>query len=149
LNYAITTLKRNGATKVYLDAGHSGWINVDTMANRLKRAGLESADGFALNVSNFQTTANETAYGEQISGLVGGKHFVIDTARNGNGSNGEWCNPMGRAIGTHPTTNTGRPLIDALLWLKTPGESDGLCNGGPAAGNWWPEYAQALVQNRR
>ena len=33
------------------------------------------------------------------------------------------------------------PLVDAFLWIKTPGESDGTCSGGPAAGKWWGEYA--------
>ena len=45
-----------------------------------------------------------------------------------------WCNPDGRALGTPPTTNTGDPLCDAFYWLKPPGESDGRCNHGPAAG---------------
>jgi endoglucanase len=30
--------------------------------------------------------------------------------------------------------------------VKPPGESDGECNGGPAAGRWWPEYALGLAQ---
>ena len=34
--------------------------------------------------------------------------------------------------------------MDAYLWVKTPGESDGTCNGGPRAGQWWPEYALGL-----
>ena len=40
-----------------------------------------------------------------------------------------------------PTAQTGDPLVDALLWIKRPGESDGACNGGPPAGTWWPEDA--------
>ncbi len=88
------------------------------------------------------------AYGEKISRLTGGKHFVIDTGRNGLGPtpDNQWCNPAGRALGRPPTTRTGHPLVDALLWVKSPGESDGECNGGPAAGHWWPEYALGLAQ---
>ncbi|WP_367651855.1 hypothetical protein [Curtobacterium sp. MCPF17_052] len=33
--------------------------------------------------------------------------------------------------------------------MKTPGLSDGSCNGGPAAGQWWESYALALVANRK
>ena len=38
------------------------------------------------------------------------------------------------------------PLVDAYLWVKRPGESDGECKGGPKAGDWWPEYALGLAQ---
>ncbi|HEU4535784.1 MAG TPA: glycoside hydrolase family 6 protein, partial [Polyangiaceae bacterium] len=70
----------------------------------------------------------------------------IDTSRNGKGSNGEWCNPSGRALGASPTASTGDPLVDAFFWLKAPGESDGACNGGPSAGTFWPDYALGLAQ---
>ena len=77
-----------------------------------------------------------------------GKHFIIDTSRNGIGStSGEWCNPKGQSLGSEPTTNTGNALVDALLWIKQPGESDGTCNGGPAAGTWWADYALGLGRN--
>ncbi|MFD7163822.1 glycoside hydrolase family 6 protein, partial [Streptomyces violascens] len=47
----------------------------------------------------------------------------------------------GRALGTPPAATTGDPFIDAYLWIKRPGESDGVCRGRPSAGHWWPEYA--------
>ncbi len=152
LSQAVQILKQNGNTKVYLDAGHSGWVDANTLAGRLVAANIAHADGFSLNVSNFSPTATEVSYGTQISNAVQAKigqskHFVIDTGRNGNGSDGTWCNPWGRAIGAKPTTSTGNSLVDAYLWVKTPGESDGNCNGGPSAGAWWPSYAQGLVQN--
>jgi endoglucanase len=80
--------------------------------------------------------------------MVGNAHFVIDTSRNGTGyaPEYEWCNPPGRKIGTFPTTDTGDPLIDAFLWLKRPGESDGACNGGPKAGVFWTERAIELAK---
>jgi endoglucanase len=146
---AVSILKANSGTKVYLDAGHAGWIDPATMAARLGAANIAQADGFSLNVSNYDDTASEAAYGAQVSAKTGSKHFVIDTSRNGNGSDGEWCNASGRAIGAAPTTSTGNPLIDAFLWVKTPGESDGTCNGGPSAGTWWADYALSLVKNVR
>ncbi len=79
-----------------------------------------------------------------------GIHFVVDTSRNGRGpldadryarepylqppevvaalQAGEWCNPPGTGVGERPTTNTGVPLVDAFLWVKRPGESDGSCD---------------------
>lgn len=144
---AVDILKANANTRVYLDAGHSGWVDAPTIASNIKKANIGRADGFFLNVSNFKATAEEVAYGTQVSQQLGGKHFVIDTSRNGLGANGsEWCNPAGRALGAKPTTVTGNSLVDAYLWVKTPGESDGACNGGPNAGVWWPEYALGLAQ---
>ena len=147
LTHAVKTLSDAGAM-VYIDAGHSRWHSVETMAPRLKAAGIDRAAGFSLNVSNFHRTADQVTYGNALSALVGGKHYVIDTSRNGLGAAGdsEWCNPDGRALGERPTSNTGHPLVDAYLWVKRPGESDGACNGHPAAGTWMPEYALGLAK---
>lgn len=143
---AVAAYKAKGIM-VYIDAGHPGWVQVQEMASRLKNAGIDQADGFALNTSNFIRTEDNLAYGDAISKLVGNKHYVVDTSRNGQGStaSGEWCNPMSRGLGRLPTTNTGYALVDAFLWIKKPGESDGNCNGGPSAGQWWPEYALGLA----
>ncbi|MFF9624943.1 glycoside hydrolase family 6 protein [Streptomyces griseosporeus] len=98
-------------------------------------------------------------------------HFVIDTSRNGLGAwtpepgkySGDpeiWCNAPGRGLGPRPTADTGVPLVDAYLWVKIPGESDGSCTrntGGsidpeygivdPPAGTWWPDQAHSLARN--
>ncbi len=147
LTGAVKTLTAAGAS-VYLDAGHADWVDPVTMAANLKAADIADAAGFALNVSNFYPTSANEAYGAQVSALAGGAHFVIDTSRNGNGSQGgEWCNPQGAAVGQAPTAATGDPLADAFLWLKPPGESDGTCNGGPSAGTFWTGYALQLLHN--
>ncbi|RDD87330.1 endoglucanase [Streptomyces parvulus] len=152
LNEAVGKLTALKNTKVYLDAGNAGWGHPDQIFDPLKRAGVERADGFAVNVSNFYPTEQSTAYGKQLSAKVGGKPFVIDTSRNGNGPytggnpDERWCNPPGRALGETPTTKTSDPLVDAYLWVKRPGESDGECKGGPKAGEWYPEYALQLAQ---
>lgn len=147
LQDAVSVLTSQTHAFVYLDAGHSNWVGAGDMASRLKQAGIAQATGFSLNVSNFETTANNTVYGNTVSSQVGGKHFVIDTGRNGNGPGDTWCNPSGRALGESPTVNTSGN-VDAYLWIKVPGESDGTCNGGPSAGTYWPDYAQQLITNR-
>jgi len=147
LKYAVGVLKANSQTSVYIDAGHPNWISASDMANSLKKSGVANADGFSLNVSNFMTTVENINYGKSISALINNKHFVIDTSRNGSGSNGEWCNPPGRSLGSKPTTSTGNSLVDAFLWIKAPGESDGLGNGGPSAGVFWESYALDLARN--
>ncbi len=148
LSQAVSMLKANAGTHVYLDAGNPHWKTADVIAARLNKANITAADGFTLNVSNFYTTADNTTYGQLVSGYVNHKHFIIDTSRNGLGptADGQWCNPSGRALGNVPTTQTANTLIDAYIWIKSPGESDGTCNGGPAAGAWWGNYALGLAQ---
>ncbi|MFB2580757.1 glycoside hydrolase family 6 protein [Herbiconiux sp. P15] len=130
---------------VYIDAGHSNWGPAADMAALLEQAGVSKARGFSTNVSNYNTTDLERAYADEISGLTNGAHYVIDTGRNGNGSTGEWCNPPGRALGSTPAASQAGSAEDATLWIKPPGESDGPCNGGPEAGEWWNENALELA----
>ncbi|MFJ4940244.1 glycoside hydrolase family 6 protein [Streptomyces pseudovenezuelae] len=152
LTGAVEKLKSLKNTKVYLDAGNAGWGHPDQIFEPLKWAGVAKADGFSVNVSNFYSTKDSITYGKQLSAKVGDKHFVIDTSRNGNGpykdgdENERWCNPPGRALGETPTIKTADPLVDAYLWVKRPGESDGECKGGPKAGQWWADYALKLAR---
>ncbi|KGH47125.1 hypothetical protein IN07_08585 [Modestobacter caceresii] len=240
IRYAGEAIERaNPDALVYLDAGHTGWHNVGSIADRLQDAGVAEFQGLALNTSNYQYTPNLAQYGTWISeclavlpatyvhgidadpcpnqywnggpanGFVGGAldpfqqwsdtatdpaantlginqrydallgdleptaHVVIDTSRNGQGpwapAEGTypdpqtWCNPPGRGLGPRPQAapDPAFPLVDAYLWVKTPGQSDGSCNRGitgsttdpewggitdPAAGAWFPEQALQLAQ---
>ncbi|MFE2978796.1 glycoside hydrolase family 6 protein [Streptomyces sp. NPDC059258] len=138
----------NPRVRVYFDGGHSGWHAPAKQAAALRAAGAAAdGDGIFTNVSNFHRTADETAYARRVLAALGGPSAlgaVVDTSRNGNGAPaaGEWCDPAGRALGQTPTTRTGEARIDAYLWVKLPGESDG-CSG--AAGSFTPEYAYALA----
>ncbi|MEU8165883.1 glycoside hydrolase family 6 protein [Micromonospora sp. NPDC049004] len=152
-NQAISTATRtiksgNPNAKVYLDAGHSTWNSAGETANRLRAAGVQYADGFFSNVSNFNSTSSEANFGRAvISALNGmglsGKRQVIDTSRNG-GASGDWCGDdnTDRRIGQYPTTNTGDSNIDAYLWVKPPGEADG-CRY--TAGSFQPDLAYSLA----
>lgn len=126
----------------------------------------EDATDPALNVAGI-----ESRYEQALGGTEPTTHFVIDTSRNGNGpwDGGEnvgdwpdpqlWCNPLDRAIGALPTTDTGDALVDAYLWIKIPGESDGECYRGtggpedpargyeaPRAGGWFVQMAAELLE---
>jgi endoglucanase len=223
LAYAIGALEAVPGVSVYLDAGHSHWQSVGTIASRLAQAGLDRTQGFFLNVSNYQPTAALIQYGTWIGECIsfandasqGGwrlghydfcasqyfpasaddystwhltdewyaqnlsapptnpPHFVIDTSRNGQAHatnatadptyateppgrmtvyaeapydqsadtvtklvSGDWCNPPGSGVGARPTSRTGNPLVDALLWIKTVGESDGPCAAAGGARAW-------------
>lgn len=136
-------------TWVYLDAGNPAWASAATMARRLHEAGLPQARGFSLNVSNYLTTAENTAYANAVNRELGARYgytkpFVVDTSRNGNGSNGQWCNPSGRRIGTPSQLGGGAEM---LLWIKVPGESDGNCGAGTgsSAGQFLPEVAYKMI----
>jgi endoglucanase len=222
LNYAVDALKANPNAGVYLDGTHSGWLGSGDAAHRLVQAGVMRADGFFLNVSNYQLNERLEKYGVWISKCIafannpeeGGwrlghydwcasqyypadpndfstwhlsdewydsnlgtatptARFVIDTSRNGQGpwtppagvypDPQDWCNPPDRGLGLRTTAGTGNLLIDAYLWVKIPGESDGECTRGlgpagetidpewglidPPAGQWFPEMALDLVHN--
>jgi endoglucanase len=150
LKFAVKTLHAYPTTIVYVDAGNSTWVPAKDMAIRLKSVDIGLARGFSLNVSGFNRTQDEVNYGKAVSALVGGKHFVVDTSRNGLGPTSgteSWCNPPGRALGVPPLTPPKNDLVDALLWIKTPGNSDGTCGRRePAAGTFWADYAVGLVQ---
>lgn len=150
INTAIDILRRRSSTIVYIDGGHPNWHPVNRMVSLLQQGGIAKANGFFVNAANFVETRRCLEYGRAISAKTSAAHFVIDTSRNGRGAPadaGEYCNPIGAALGNPPTVDTGEPLCDAFLWIKVPGESDGPCNGGPAAGRFWPEYAIALARN--
>ena len=151
---AAERLKSLGSEAVvYLDGGHARWHKAEEMAARLREAGVDIADGFALNVSNFIASRDSVWYGEAICESGGGREFIVDVSRNGSGpqlaADGalEWCNPPGRALGRAPTFSTGHTLAAAYLWIKRPGESDGECNGGPKTGEWWADYALELARS--
>jgi endoglucanase len=147
LREAATALTRAGAT-VYLDISDRILPSAAEAARRLKLAGVADVRGFALNTSQFAATSATLRYGEAVVAQLGtGSHFVVDTSRNGAGGQAidSSCNPPGQALGTRPTTATGSAGADALLWVKMPGESDGTCNGGPAAGTFWTDYAVGLA----
>lgn len=151
IGYAVDVLTRNPGTAVYVDGGHARWVPADVMAARLNQVGVAKARGFSLNTANFFTTEESVGYGSAVSGMTGGKPFVIDTSRNGagpvEGDDLYWCNPSGRALGARPTTDTGNPQVDAFLWVKRPGESDGSCRGAPSAGTFVSAYAIDLARN--
>jgi len=230
LNGAVSRFEQQPNVSVYLDGTHSSWLSVGDAASRLVQGGIQSAQGFFVNVSNYQLAPNLVQYATWISDCIafandpeeGGwrlgnyswcnsqyfpvflspfgvwgdqaaaanawyaanmgtavatTHFVIDTSRNGQGPNsmaafgaapfnqsasvvsslqaGNWCNPPGAGVGLRPTANTGVPLLDAYLWVKIPGESDGQCDAAAGVRPWdytaysapgWPTTAsqQAL-----
>ena len=130
---------------------------------------------YPASVNDFSTWGLTTAwYAKNMGGAVATTHYVIDTSRNGQGRNtmqgyadapydqpasvittltsGAWCNSPGAGLGLRPTADTGVPLLDAYLWAKTPGLSDGQCDAAGGVRAWdyaaytepgWPTDATA------
>jgi cellulase/cellobiase CelA1 len=186
LREAVRTLKANPGTAVYLDGGQDYWPGTAIMAERLVGAGVDKADGFFVNTASYQRTEKAVRYGKALSACVGAQirtgkkncpgdappgttHFVVDTARNGQGlwtpakkypDPQTWCNPPGRGVGDRPTTDTGDEVVDAFLWIARAGTSSGRCRRGmggekdpvwgvasPENGQWWDRMALERAQN--
>jgi endoglucanase len=142
LRYGVEALSRNANTTIYIEAGASDWQSPQTMAGKLRKVGIGEVRGFMLNATHYDWTRNNVEYGLKLSRLVGGKHFIINTAENGRGGihkrlpNGRrltvWCNPPNRGLGPPPTTETSNPMADAYLWINRPGYAQA-CQGRPIA----------------
>jgi len=96
-----------------------------------------------------------------LNGAAATMPFVIDTSRNGRGpldatlyaaapynqpadviaglNGGDWCNAPGAGAGLRPSASPGVALVDAYLWVKEPGDSDGSCDIAGGARAW--DYA--------
>lgn len=189
--YAIRNLQFPNVA-LYMDAGHGGWLGWDSnlepaaklFAEVLKRAGGGKIRGFSTNVSNYNAyratvrekfTLGNRSWDEshyvnnlapylKANGLP--QHFIIDVGRSGRlGIRSSWsdfCNIKGAGFGPRPTRNTNDPIVDALVWVKPGGESDGTsdptsprfdksCSGPtskvPAPVGWFNAYAVDLIKN--
>ena len=142
LKYGVDALSRNPNATIYIEAGASDWQSPQTMAGKLRKVGIGEVRGFMLNATHYDWTRNNVEYGLKLSRLVGGKHFIVNTAENGRGGihkrlpNGRrltvWCNPPNRGLGPPPTTSTSNAMADAYLWINRPGYAQA-CQGRPIA----------------
>ncbi|KAI0105872.1 glycoside hydrolase family 6 protein [Daldinia grandis] len=173
-------LKRNLAAKEIL--------------NIYKAAGSPSQfRGFATNVANFNSwdllpgefvCADDSRYirpqnEQQFVGILSdalqknglpasATHAIMDSSRSGvfglRYSWDDWCNINGAGFGIQPTAQTGDERLDAFVWVKHPGESDGASDPAesgydafcekdnavkpsPSLGLWHQEYFEMLVLN--
>ena len=148
--------------------------------------GPDRVRGFAMNVSNYNPAKDPTnpardpaaapndelGYAADLSkALAGagitGKGFIIDTGRGGKAyirtTAGNWCNIKGAGLGERPQAAPA-PAIDAYLYIKVPGESDGTSDpkaprfdqncasddatpGAPQAGKMFDSYLIDLLKN--
>jgi endoglucanase len=154
LRYEIDRINSLPHVVVYVEAGYSDSNNPRYTARVLNAIGIRRIRGFFTNDTHLNWTISEIRWGDRVSRMTHGAHFIVNTAQNGNGplrnphpsTQGveDLCNPPGRGLGPKPTTTTGFPRVDALLWTHVPGNSSG-CGGGPPAGTFWPNRALGLA----
>lgn len=157
LRYEVGKIATLRHAVVYIEGGYSDANTPRYAARILNAVDIRRVRGFFTNDTHNNWTINEIRYGEAISRLTHGAHFIVDTAQNGNGPKlnphpatqgvEDLCNPPGRGLGPRDTTTTGYPDVDAFLWTHTPANSSGHCNGGPASGTFWPAWAISLAAN--
>ncbi|KAK4097596.1 glycoside hydrolase family 6 protein [Parathielavia hyrcaniae] len=174
-------------------AGWLGWpANIqpaaDLFAGIYNDAGKPAAvRGLATNVANYNafsvasppayTTPNpnydEKHYIDAFAPLLTAAgfpaQFIVDQGRSGKQPTGQtewghWCNAQGTGFGTRPTANTGHSRVDAFVWIKPGGESDGTSDTtaarydhhcgladslkpAPEAGQWFQAYFEQLLTN--
>lgn len=158
LAYAVKALSADPHALVYMDAGApDGWNSARQTARYLEQADIAQAQGFFVNATHNDWTTTDIHYGQEISRMTGGKHFIVQTDDNGRGplvpqdrkldGNEDLCNPPGR--GTGPLSwETGYEYVDGFLWFNNPGNSDGPCGAGdPPVSQFWPAYAVGLVEH--
>ena len=155
LKYEVDKFAALPHAVVYVEGGYSDSNSPKYTAQVLNAVDVSKIRGFYTNDTHLNWTINEVNWGDKVSALTHGAHFIINTAQNGNGplvphnrgkyGNEVLCNPAGRGLGPQPTTNTGFPLVDAFLWTSIPGNSSGHCNGGPSAGTFWAARAEQLA----
>jgi endoglucanase len=161
LSYAISALESDPHVVVYLDAGAADAVPATRMATMLRASGVAQAQGFFLNSTHFDWMSTEIHYGQEISGLLGGTHFIVNSGEAGRGplrpkhrttqGNEVLCNPGGRALGPLTVSNdvaqpTNYAGVDGFLWFDNPGNSGGPCvKGAPPTAVFWPKYAVGLA----
>ncbi|KAL4930165.1 putative cellobiohydrolase [Aspergillus undulatus] len=174
-------------------AGWLGWpANIGPAAQLFagvyQDAGSPAAlRGLATNVANYNAWSIDTCpsytaqnnvcdeqgyinnFAPQLADAGWDAHFIVDTGRNGKQPTGQiewgdWCNSKGTGFGVRPTTDTGNELVDAFVWVKPGGESDGTSDTSaerydahcgaeaalqpaPEAGTWFQAYFEQLVAN--
>ncbi|KAG7384644.1 hypothetical protein PHYBOEH_009360 [Phytophthora boehmeriae] len=160
LKIAVAALSANSNAQLYVDVGY--WLLADstnaaavaTIINELKASG--ALKGITINTSNYRSTDEVTTYCTNFQTAMGSTDMtcIIDTSRNYNGSpSSDWCNVKAAGIGKPPTSETGIANLDYFMWIKPPGESDGVCTDtsyssesltGVSAGSFYQEGFQLL-----
>ncbi|MGC3863862.1 glycoside hydrolase family 6 protein [Micromonospora chersina] len=146
LNHAVDRLAALPRTSVYLDGTHSAWLGVGDAADRLVKAGVAKADGFFLNVSNYETTERQLKYGDWIAKCI---HYGTAGPEWARG-HFDWCasqyypadpadfSTWGRTDAWY-AENVGDVPADRLAHFVVDTSRNGQGPWTPPAGAGWPD----------
>jgi cellulose 1,4-beta-cellobiosidase len=122
----------------------------------------------------YNKAQNEKLYVELFGAALASagmpNNAVVDTGRSGNPGGrlewGDWCNVVDAGFGPRPeaSPDSGAPLLDAFVWVKPGGESDGTSDTSatrydafcgkadafqpsPEAGQWNQAYFESLIEH--
>ena len=149
------------------------WSETSTTAD-LNTSGIDasyaSALGTTVPTTHFIVDTSRNALGPDSMQAYAAAPYDQPASVVGSLAAGDWCNPPSAGLGLKPTANTGvslssldsylpgnPPLLDAYLWVKTPGESDGQCDAAGGVRTWddaadtpslagWPSASSATFQ---
>ncbi|RKO93381.1 1, 4-beta cellobiohydrolase [Blyttiomyces helicus] len=169
----------NGAISINPNTAVTGFATNTANVDPFYGGGLPPAHQFPLvnGCYDYNCCLDENMYTTAMAGVFGENNlptrFITDTGRAGQADIrqiwGSWCNVKGAGIGARPQANPA-PQMDAWVWIKPPGASDGasgpvgapgvdgFCvpsnpngidamSGAPHAGLWFHELFVSLVQN--
>jgi cellulose 1,4-beta-cellobiosidase len=140
----------------------AGWNSWDESPGEFSKA----SDAKYNSCQNEKTYVQKFAPALKTAGMP--NHAIMDSGRNAvSGLRkewGDWCNVNGAGFGKRPTADTGLDLLDAFVWIKPGGESDGTSDSSavrydsfcgkddafkpaPEAGTWNQAYFEMLLQN--
>ena len=128
------------------------WSETSTTA-ALNTSGIDASYASALGATvpstHFIVDTSRNALGPDSMQSYAAAPYDQPASVIGSLASGDWCNPPSAGLGLKPTANTGvslssldsylpgnPPLLDAYLWVKTPGESDGQCDAAGGVRAW-------------
>jgi endoglucanase len=141
LKYEIDQLASLPHTLLYIEGGTSDASSPSRTAWMLNHSDARRTRGFFMNDTHFNWAYREIEYGNRVSRLTGGLHFVVDTRASGQGpmrtadpvrdGNEVLCNPPRRGMGPRPGASNGSRYgmysryLDGFVWTGAPGTSGG------------------------
>jgi len=138
-----------------------------SMSSNADPCNLKSQYNFAIDEAHYINLFDNKMASSGLTGM----HYITDTSRNGvttmRNDCANWCNIKNSGLGRRPTTEVsdlGLSNVDALVWVKTPGESDGTSDSSsprydstctsqdafvpsPEAGQWSEDFYVMLAKN--
>ncbi|TFL00347.1 cellobiohydrolaseII [Pterulicium gracile] len=155
--------------EIYNEAGKPKFLRgMATNVSNFNALRASSPDPATVPNPNYDESRFIDAFAPALAASGFPAKFIVDQGRSGvqniRPSWSNWCNLKGAGFGMRPTSNTGSPHIDQIVWVKPGGECDGTSDttkerydencgletamkGAPEAGQWFQAYFEMLVKN--